>query len=443
MKRSRRAVLAAGGVVLATVAGCSTLGLGDDTPAYDPGALAALSERALPEPPAVFPVAVPTAMIARHRNRARRLIEGVPEMPDIPNGAVAQRLQRERQEVLDELEGSDPDRSDPEEGPLDRLGEARHTRADAAAVAAAYRAATGDITADGVATRRERLWTDRGGFVRAWRYRGGDPAASLVIHRHLEDLLREVRQVTMPERAFPAEPAAAVFRVGAIVRRLEDGRAALTDAEGLRSRYLETVAEPTSFATALSVGSARLQQRKRRQGERLHEYVAPDADQLPFDRSLDGTALERLYREAAASVQRRTEEASRARRRGALATALLEVGFELTARRMFETIVTAIRDGDLASPIGVAEIESAQQRAIEQVETAWTTAPTVVAVTLTRPAYALLRRGTGDLSGRRGDDEVDSMDAHRAFASFVRAAHYAEAVPHTVTDLRDVYLSPS
>ncbi|MFB6196313.1 MAG: hypothetical protein ABEI80_09085 [Haloplanus sp.] len=437
MTRSRRAVLAGGAAALASLAGCSAFDR--DTPEYDREKLAALGETTLPDPPAAFPVSIPASAFERHRTRARTLVERVPERPDIPNGAVAGRLRRERAEVLDELEAS-PDRD--EGGPLDRLGEARNVRADAASVAAAYRAATGDIAAETVAARRDRLRRDRLGFEREWRRRGGDPATALVVHRELEDLSREVRRGIAPERAFPPDPASAVFHVGRIVRELEAGRAALTDAERLRARYLDASAEPRSFATALSVGGARLRRRIRSRESRLHEYVGSEVDRLPFDRSIEGTALEDLYRETAASVQRHREDANRARRRGMLATALLETGIEMTAWRTLGTVVRDVRDGDLVVPSGVPEIRAAQRRAADAVTAAWAETPTVLATALARPAYSHLRQGTGYLGGAPWSDEpVDEGDAGRVFASFVRARHYANAVPETMAAVRDAYLS--
>ncbi|MFB6160953.1 MAG: hypothetical protein ABEJ61_07215 [Haloferacaceae archaeon] len=435
MTRSRRAVLSAVGAGVAALAGCSALDVGDDAPAYDSARLADIGTRPVPRPPAAFPVALPDAMRARHRERARTLLERVPRRPAVPNGAVARRLREERERVRDEL-GGDDERDEGYEAPLDRLDDARGVRADAAGVEAAYRAATGSVDVDAVTGRRGRLRAATLAFERDWTYRGDDPATAVVVHRALEALLRDADRAVRPDRAFPDPPAADPFRAGEAVRDLEAGEAALADAERLRARHRDGLADPRPYRADVFVAVARIRRRGRGYRTLLHEYAAPE-EGLPFERSIEGTALERLYREMAAAADRTETETTEARARGAPATALVEAGVGLARFRAFDAVVTAIREEELDPPTSAADVASARQAAVAALSAAWDATPTALAVELAAPARAYLARGTDDLGGRRADERApDPSDAERAFANFVRAARYAAAVPRTVADVR-------
>lgn len=433
MTRSRRAVLSACGAGLVALAGCSTLDSGDDAPAYDRDRLAALRDRETPRPPAAFPVSVPDAMLDRHRQRARTLVERVPADPDVPNGVVVERLRAERDEVLEDLDGDGAHRDDPVDEPLDRLDHVRGVRRRAANVDAAYRAATDDITAGAVAERRERLRSDRLGFETDWTYRGDDPFAAVVVHRTLEDLRRDVRRIITPERAFPADSTTAVFRVGEIVARLESGRATLTDAERLRARYRDGMSDPRSFHDAFSVASTRLRRTAMFRWRRLHEYDDPDREELPFERSIEGTPVERLYRDVARSVRRRREEANRAHRRGDPATALVEAGLGLAAWRTLDAVVTDVDDGELEPPASADAVAAARRNAVDALRTAWNATPTIIAATLARPATYRFAQGMHDLGDGLDGGPPDAYDAERAFVNFAYAARFAAAAPPTVS----------
>lgn len=115
---------------------------------------------------------------------------------------------------------------------------------------------------------------------------------------------------------FPEDPPTDVFRAGEIVRHLEVGRTALTDAERLRTRYRDSLSAPRPYRTATSVAGGRLQRTSREYSQALDEYTDPDAEELPFDRSIEGTPLERLYFRAIDSVEIFRRDAEEARHRG-------------------------------------------------------------------------------------------------------------------------------
>lgn len=438
---SRRAVLAACGAGMAALAGCSqfdVVGGGDDRE-FDADRLAEIGAREVPTPPDAFPVAVPDAMAQRHRDRARTLLDRVPANPDLPNGTVVERLRRERERVLDRL---DPDGDEDEDGSnlpdewLDRLGSARYVRAEAAMVEAAYRAATGEVTPASVADRQERLRGDLLDFEADWTYRGDDPAIAVVLHRELEELRRDVRRGVDQRRAVPDDPVADVFRVGEIVRDVEEGRAALTDALDLRRRYREGLSDAGTYRNAISAAVGRIETFRRSRYRGFGGSLDPE--EPPFDRSIEGTPAARLYREATVHAEGHREDVETARRRGDLADAVVESGHALASLRALEDVVAAIESEEVGKPTAAEDVAAVRREATEALTAAWGGSPTALAVELAWPAYGAFREATGDLGGRgfEDDDEPTAPDADRAYATFVYAARYAETVPETV-DLLD------
>ena len=438
MNRSRRAVLTACGAGLTALAGCSGLGFGEDTPTYDTARIAALGRKEVPRPPATFPVSVPDAMRVRHLDRARKLVERVPERPDLPNGAVVERLRQERESVVERLDASGDEANEPVGNPLVRLREARSVRGDAAAVDAAYRAATDAITPRAVADRRTRLRSDLLAFERDWTYRGDDPAAAAVVHGALEALRLDARPGIAPDRAFPDAPSTDVFRAGEVVRHLEVGRAALSDAERLRARYRDGLSDPRPYRSVLSVAASRLRRISRQYYREIEAYTDPDPEALPFDRSVEGTPLERLYFRTVDGVEIFRTDAEEARHRGDHATALIETGTYLTALRALESVVADIRRDRIAVPETVDGIVSVRREAIEALERAWSTTPSVLAAEVARWSWLLVNDVPDRLRGPAyGPDETpDTDDAHQVWAIYVTAARTAAAVPPTMADVR-------
>lgn len=438
MNQSRRAVLAACGAGLTTLAGCSSLDPGGDTPSYDTARLAALGQMDVPQPPATFPVSVPDAMLSRHRDRARALVERVPEQPDVP-GDVRERLREDRKAVLDRLDATDDDATGRTRTPLGQLAAARALRGDAAAVDAAYRAATNDITRQAVADRRADLRSALVTFERDWTYRGDDPATAVVVHRALEQLRLEARPGIAPERAFPEEPTVDVFRVGELVRHLERGEAALTDAGRLRTRYRDGLSGPRPYWTAISVATGRLQRISEQYREDLHFYIDADVEELPFDRSIEGTPLERLYFRAVDGLEIFRTDAEQARHRGDPAAVLIATAIELTVLRALDAVVADIENDRVTVPETVDGIAAARQEAIDTLERAWSTDPTALAAAVARWSWLLVNDVPDRLSGPAYEtgETPDTLDAYQVWAIYVTAAQVAAAVPRTVADVRE------
>jgi hypothetical protein len=366
-------------------------------------------------------------------------VERVPARPAIPNGAVRERLRELRGSVLERLDsdGDDTDAADEPTDPLAPLDAARSLRGDAAAVEGAYRAATNAVTPRAVADRRARLRSALLAFERDWTYRGADPASAAVVHRALEGCRDEVRPALAPERAFPADPTTDVLGVGELVRDLERGRAALADAERLRTRYREGLSDPRSYRTPVSVAAGRLHRRCRQYSRELEGYLDPDPGELPFDRSVEGTPLERLYRWGRDGVDVFRADATAARQRGDRATALIATGVYLTVLRALATIVVDVRNGRVTAPESVDGVATARREAIDALVTAWSTAPTVLATEVAHWSWRLIDFA-GERLGGHGDGTPtpDTRDAHDAWAIYVTAARVATAVPPTVADAR-------
>lgn len=439
MNRSRRAVLIACGAGLAPLAGCSSLDPGRETPTYEGSRLAALARKDAPRPPAAFPVSVPDAMVSRHLDRARELIEHVPERPDVPNADARERLGADRRAVLDRLDAADGDSAGRAHTPLRRLSAARAIREDAAAVDAAYRAATDDITEQTVADRRAQLRSAVVAFERAWTYRGDDPSTVVVVHRTLEDLRTEARPGIAPTRAFPEDPTTDPFRVGELVRQLERGDAALRDAGRLRARYRERLSEPRPYRTDFSVAASRLRRIVEQYREDLHGYIDADVEDLPFDRPIAETPLRWLYFWATDGLDIFRTDAEEARLRGDPATVTIARGVRLAVLRALDAIVTDIENERVTVPETVDGIEAARREAIGSLERAWSTDPTVLAVAVAHWSERLILDVTDRLRGPAigADETPDTRDGYDIWATYVTAAHVAAAVPRTVADCQE------
>jgi hypothetical protein len=423
---------------MTALAGCSGLDIGGDDQTVDTAGLGDLRREDVPRPPATFPVSVPDAMVARHRDRARELVDRVPARPEVPNGAVAERLRRDRESVLDRLGEDGVDARGPAGDPLRPLDAARIVRGEAAAVEAAYRAATDAITRTDVADRRSELRSALFEFERDWTYRGDDPAAAVVMHRALEGLRLDARPGIAPDRPFPDDPSTDALRVGELVHRLEIGRAALSDARRLRTRYRERLSDPRPYRTAISVAADRIRRLSRQYSRDLEGYTDPDPEELPFDRSVEGTPLERLYVRAIDGVEIFRTDAAEARHRGDHATVVIEAGITLTVLRALESIVADIRNDRVTVPETVDGVVETGREAFEALESAWSTAPRALSTEVAHWSQRLVYDVPDRLSGPayEPNETPDAGDAYDVWAIYVTAARVAAAVPRTVSEIR-------
>jgi hypothetical protein len=424
-------VLAAGGAGLAALAGCSVdldVGEGGDEREYDAGALRDVVEgREVPTRPDAFPVRVPEAMLDRHYGRARQLVAAVPERPDVPNGAVAERLRERRARVVRDV----AERPDAPTGP-DRLAAARRVRGAAAEVNGAYRAAVGELDRALVAGNREALREDVHGFRGGWDYRGGDPARALVVHAELEGLLRTARRRVEAWPPFPEDPRDDVFRAGEVLGDLSEGWTAFADAGRLRTRYLADVPEPVSYRPAITAAAHRIDRRASMERRRLHDYTERPAPEA-FELTVEGTPAGYLYERARRGAENAAEDADAARRAGERARATLEGARALASVRAFRAAIDAVEAGEYGPPEDAGPVAAAREVAVAALREAWTTEPVPVSVETVEPARETLSSGYFRLEGADGQ----AFEADDALADFAYARLYAEAVPDAVSAVLD------
>ncbi|MGB9965407.1 hypothetical protein [Halobacterium hubeiense] len=427
--RSRRAFLAAGAGVLAATAGCSRLPVvGDDepSPAYDYERLvdAPTMLRATVSTP--HPGPVPDALAEAHAERAATLLEGVPEYPSIPNGAVAARIRDDREHAAESVADGSTAVST-----LDELAGWRSARADAAEVSGAYAAATGDVDPQRLRERRDAVRADLDAFRDEWAYRGRNVVEAVAVHRNVEELAMAARDALVPARSFPADPKAAVFEVGQLVRSVERARAAVDDAAGLRDAAVGDGA--ASYRDAIATAAVRLQRATAATERRLHPYVDPETDVADFERDLRGTPAEWLFNRAKPSAGDAVESVERAVERGDYASAVAESGRSLVALLVLESAVEAIRDGEYGMPESTDDVLDVRERAVDAVEETEGMEPRSLTDAFAGWARRALRDAERALAGNPqysyGDELPDRENVRNAVAGYALATHVVEAIP--------------
>ena len=428
---SRRDLLAACGASLAALAGCSGVDAGPGSALrFDPDRVADVAAMPVPEPPTGFPVEVTDAMVETHLERARERLDAVPPSPAVPNGEVAERLARDRARVREAVAAVPGSSS----GGPGRLRRARHVRADAAEVAAAYRAATGRLEPAAVEEAREALRADRLAFEEDWAYRGADAVGALVVHAEVESLLETARRRADAWPPVAAEPVDDPFQAGAAVRGVEAARAALLDARRLDEHHLAGVDEPVSFRAGFTVVAHRLEHRTRYARHRVQEFLERGPNEAGFGRSLDGTPALHLYRRARRPAEGLVDRFDRERRAGRYASATLAGTRALGALRAFEAAIDAIDEDAYTSRVSVDDLATARERAVAALRDAWSTPPAVLSVAVTGLVRDAIRHAHHDLEGAEGDEGA----VRSAIGLFAYARLLAETVPETVETVVDL-----
>jgi len=426
---TRRDLLAACGAGLAGLAGCSGLSPFDDgEERVDTGRLAGdLATVALPASP--YPISVPASLADRHRERARELLDGVPDSPSIPNAAVARKLRAERDRAATSLESDGDER---ESWPLDRLDGDRYDRSEAASVRSAYRAAVGEDDGDRLREYRQTIAASRGAFEGDLAYRASDPVAAVLAHEPVEELLAECRDALQPTPPYPDDPRAEPFRAGEAVGTVERSAAALGDARRLRERYLREAADPRPQWDRVAVAAESLERALRFSQDRVEGYQDPGTD--VFERDLDGTAARSLYFDAAHDLRTRIEGTKAAVDDADFATAVLDAGRGLAALEVLTAVVTGIREGAYQGDPSLSTVRTGAEASAAAIESALDTEPRGLAVRLCEPALFTHRYAVRSVA-RYEPDAVDLL------AEFRRAELFASAVPEAtafvVERLRD------
>jgi hypothetical protein len=426
---SRRGLLAACGASAAGLAGCSALpgGSSDESRSYDPGPLRDLVQRDAPTRPTGVPPTVPAGAFDRHRERARDLIEKVPEEPAIPNGAVADRIARKRSEVAEALDRGETT----PENPFDRLRHWRYERSDAAEVWGQYRAATGEASAESLDSRRDETRSDLHGHLAEWEYRGEDPVTALAVHYQIEQAVVECRRHLAAWPSFPERPEDDVETVGRVAADVERARAALDDAVAIRDSYLDEVAEPSSYRAAITGLAGALEDTINVTESRrdLSTYLdESDEAVLPDRRDVEDTPSHYLYEHLTNLARYQHQEMRTSRARGRYATAVVEGGLSLAGLVALDDAVAAIRDGQYGQLESSSEVRPLAKRARNALTAAWQTDPQAVSLHLGDPAFYWLR----DAKRRLGDESLGEREMNDAAGNLLAARYYGRKVPPVV-----------
>jgi hypothetical protein len=439
---SRRAALGASIAALTTLAGCSALSGGDDGPdrSYDAEALRAVPSESIPTPPSTLPISVPSERYRAHKERTQALLEAVPKDPSLPNGNVNQRLAGAREQVTSELEEGVASDVTTE---MRRLGRWRHVRADAAEVAAQYRAATNDISREAVRATREQLRQSVHEFQVDWRYIAPDPAAAVALHEEVELLVGTAERATRPRRQFPVEPTTDVQLAADLLAELEHGAAALADAAALVTAMRTAGDDLAGYRPQAAAAASRLDRVVDVTHERVRRYVEPEgADPNSFfERDVRDTPAVYLFQRAREDLTWRRDDLQSALERGHAASAVREAAFLLTGYETLADVVDTIEsEGAVSRPMTDAgEVADHRGRAVEALETAWDATPHAVSRWLARRAAGGVREADRRLHDADGTD-VDTVDRATGAYGWVRL--FAETIPEATAFVGSVLADP-
>lgn len=414
---TRRGALAAGASTLAALAGCSSLPFtgddgGDDLPNYEKLELAAAAREDAFDPPEWYPGRVPGALLETHRTRALGLLDEVPDEPSFPNEAVTERLRRHRERAVERLPEDAPERPE-----LGEVADWRHARGDAAEVAFAYRAAAGELDAADVEQRRVDVRDDYRNARATWTYRGEDPVDALTTTYELESELAAARRDFAPERTVPADPRTAPFEAGEVAARVEDARAHLDTASGLRDVHRED--EMADYWTEVAGAAGRLIGATRSTVERSAPFLFEDADASDvFDRDVARTPARELFAQGVSSANGNRRQAEEAADQGDYALAVVRAGRSLVATLALAPAVDAVRDGDHDVPPDTEAVLARREAAVDALRGVESVAPEPLAVLLASPLRSI-EFADSDLAEDPSDREIVRLAGGYAYAEYV------------------------
>ncbi|RLM84232.1 hypothetical protein D3D02_14395 [Halobellus sp. Atlit-38R] len=414
--RSRRTVLTGLGTIGVTgLAGCAALPFGDDHSDNEDVPLSTGDIGTVTWPESPFPVAVPPSLVNAHRDRSRELLAAVPSDPSVPNGAVAEEVQSDRERTANQLNG-EPDES----WPTEALSTWRGRRNEAACVLGTYRAATGKDDAEALTERQQGVRNDLASFVADHEYRASSPLEAVLAHAPIEELVGDCRRHVRPAPAYPSDPVASPFQAGDAVGRVELARATLADARRLREAYLGERSETTAQWTALIDASRRLEYAASRTRSSVTDFL--DREESPFRTDLDGTAGRWLFRRASGYLEAKTEEAREHRNDGQFAAAVIEAGQILAGVEALRATINGIRDGAYLGEVTTESVSGTADRAREAITAIGESDNPRVAAQIVRPTLGTFEYITNLI-------KEHYAEAVRVEGDLAWAELYARAVP--------------
>lgn len=351
------ASVASGGVALA---GCASFGSDDPAPVdVDGDELDAIAAVEVPEVRQEFPVDIADEHVGTHRSRAETLLDAVPpDFGDIPNEAVRNYIETQRDRARDELNSADDAQSN--RATLSSLQSAREHAATAEGAHAAARGqrVRGDVY-DGIEPVQARLSTLETGLVRV----GDVPHHAVLVYEDVEDRFDSAQRSL--ERVDNAHPVTSEVRaVGRATGQLESARAEL----GVVDHILERQPGERTFDDDFE-----------RVARDLLEDVGDRTDVLPsdrddagdelFDARVSDTPRERIAREVFFWGQlTNAEDVETHIEGGRFANALLALYRLDHLLRTVDRLQARVADGAYDRPDDGAAVRSAKETAVAEIE---------------------------------------------------------------------------
>lgn len=343
------------------VAGCASPLDGEPEPIDVTDAeLDAIASIDAPSLPRSLPVDIVESRFETFRDRARSLLDAVPEQlaAEIPNEAVREHVTDHRESARERLATSD------DESGYERLTTLASARTDAAGAEGAYAAAVGDRDREDVYAAVEPLRQRRADLETGLARVGETPQHAVIVYDVIESQLRRVtrRFETVDAMAPVASEVEAVGHAAPIV---ESCRASLDAAAHLRSRQNaagdEAFDEP--FETAAGELLAELRDRA--------ETVPDDRDGVGdvFDAPVEDTPREWIADEVVR--QRSLRDPERARERleeGAVATALRQLYRIIHVLRTVDRLRSRIEEGAFERPGDAEPVRELKATAVDEFE---------------------------------------------------------------------------
>lgn len=424
---TRRGALAAGTSTLAALAGCASvpfLGREDDAlPDYDSLQLADAVRGSRVDPLDPYPGTVPQALLERHRERARALLDDVPESPSFPNEAVTEELRRKRERAAG-LVADEPVPTDPGVGDADSWEYARSVAAEASF---AYRAASGEFDGADAAAWRRRLRDDYRATDTDLAYTGETVAEAVVGPGRLETELQGVRHSIAPSQTFPTEPRLQPFVAGNAAGTLEEGDAILATVSALTEARRQEDETDHWNAVVTATGVLGNVYDATREAEAPYLFEGAEAGEVLADSDVHDTPAGELFRLAESNATRGGREAEAAEGRGDYAAAMLSYVRALVGTLAVARGVEATRDGEHGVPPDAAAVEAQRTVAVDALRDARAADPSALANDAAFPLRNVLGYADDRLAEQASDYEVVEATGKYAYVQYA-----AEAVPDVV-----------
>lgn len=387
MTLRRNVLTTLGTVSIGGLAGCSALPFGGDQgEERENVSLPADTVEPIEWSKQSFPATVPSRLADVHHDRARELLAAVPSNPSVPNSAIAEELQSDREHAAGQL---DEDINDP--WPTQELSQWRDRRHIAATVRGAYRAATGEDDTETVTDRQQTVRDELYSFLADHEYRASSPLDAVLAHTPIEELVADCRQHIHSEPAYPADPIADPFQAGDAVGKVELTHAMLADARRLREVYLTERSDVSSQRANLIDTSDRLRiaidQTHSTVYDFFESYEPPrKTAQRVFDADLTGTAGRELFVKASQHITSANEEFKQYRDDGNYAMAVIEAGQTLAAIEALRATIDGIRNGSYQNKVTVESVIQMAERTQEAILAIDTSENPGLAMQIGRPA---------------------------------------------------------